>query len=448
MTKPNFFCTQTFAKILNLPCTVFSNISSVTTDSRKIKASSCFVAIIGDNMDGHQFIPQAIKSGAICILAQKDRVTSDALQQNPQVQFLLVDDVIIAFRKFAGEYRQQYNIPVIAVIGSVGKTTTKEFIASMLTGKFQHVQKTLGSQNGFLGIAITIMDWQPNTDAAVVEIGIDDIGAMEQHIDLVRPTHTVLTQTGPEHLHQLKDESTAAREELLGLSGTVQLNGAAFYNALDPVQAKWATQNASPFLFSFTASNDADCPLPGDHHLSNFAAAKTLVNHLGLSSEQILAGLKNFKTATGRTEIHHLNDRLTVLADHYNSNPTSLKAALLLLQDYCKQHDGIGFAVLGDMLELGLDEERYHRVLALEFASPDSKIKKLILFGPRMRWLFDEMKCSVPQVPVNYFESIDACIDDVKKTIQDFKLKQKPIATLIKGSRGMKLERVLDAIKI
>ena len=175
-----FWNTKRIAEVLQLHTPAqTSEIIDIVTDSRKVKPGSLFVAYKGDAMDGHDFIDSAIQSGAAAILTEKDVV-------NPGKTIVFkVPSTLNALRRLAHVYRKSFQVPFIGVVGSVGKTTTKELIYSILQGKYSKVQKTEGSQNGFLGIPITLLSISPDCEVAVIEIGIDDIGAMEQHLALV-----------------------------------------------------------------------------------------------------------------------------------------------------------------------------------------------------------------------------------------------------------------------
>jgi UDP-N-acetylmuramoyl-tripeptide--D-alanyl-D-alanine ligase len=432
-----FWNTQKIAEILSLPHAPLDQpIAEITTDSRKVAPGFLFAAIQGDQMDGHDFIPSAIEKGCVAILCEKPIITPES------VTVFQVPSVLNALRSLAHTYRQSFSIPFVGVVGSVGKTTTKELISSILHGKYTHVLKTEGSQNGFLGIPLTLLNLKPQTEAAVIEIGIDDIGAMEQHLALVEPTHLVVTALGPEHLHQLKTVEIAAEEELKAFDYARDQGKKMAINLADPFVKTWffhngAKLNSSLFLTYEKADQEFlglfPSPLPGAHHEHNLLAAITMGKLLGLTTEQMQTGLKTFKTAFGRTEIHQLPNAVTVIADYYNSNPTSLTAALQLLKSPHKN-----LAVLGDMLELGEQEESFHREIAKEILS--CRIDGVYLYGPRMKWLLDELvKNHYSQAM--HFETHEQLTQVLKANLspQD--------QVLIKGSRGMKMETVFKLLQ-
>lgn len=432
-----FWNTERVAQVLQLQSPLHSTeITDIITDSRKVKPGSLFAAYKGDAMDGHDFIESAIRSGATAILTEKD-------VPNPGNAIVFkVSSTLEALRQLAHAYRLSFQIPFIGVVGSVGKTTTKELIFSLLQGKYGKVQKTEGSQNGFLGIPITLLSLSTDCEVAVIEIGIDDIGAMEQHLALVEPTHLIVTALGPEHLHQLKTVEIAASEELKAFDYALDQEKKMAINLADSFVAQWFQKNSSYLINkNFLTYEKADSdflskfpsPLPGSHHEHNLLAAVTMGTLLGLTEAEMQKGLKTFKTAYGRTEIHQLPNDVTVIADYYNSNPTSLTAALHLLKSNTKN-----VAVLGDMLELGEQEETFHREIANEIVKLD--IDEVYLYGSRMKWLLDELN-KKHFSKASHFETHEQLTQALKKALTPHD------QVLIKGSRGMRMETVFKLLQ-
>jgi UDP-N-acetylmuramoyl-tripeptide--D-alanyl-D-alanine ligase len=325
--------TDQVARILGLPRPSLSlPISQITTDSRQVQPGALFVAIAGDSFDGHTFIPEAIAKGAIAVLSERPGAHETGA-------FFQVPSTLNAIRSLAHTYRKSFNIPLIAVVGAVGKTTTKELISSILHGKFKSILKTEGSQNGFLGIPLTLLNLKPGTEIGVIEIGIDEIGAMEQHLNLVDPTHLILTRTGPEHLHQLKTVEIAADEELKAFDFAIQHHRPIAINLSDPFVLAWFKKNQARLkglahpTYSLNASDKPDylgtfnaesrvltlkgnsgsksflCPLPGEHHAHNLLASIVVSRFFGLSDPEIEKGIATFKTAYGLA-LHQLHERV------------------------------------------------------------------------------------------------------------------------------------------
>lgn len=457
--------THKVAEILSLkPSLQNFRIQNITLDSRQVQKGSLFIAIKGDTHDGHEFIEKAIQAGAAAVVSEK-KIT----EGSDSCEVFQVPSSLDAIRTLAYSYRKSHSIPFIAVVGAVGKTTTKEIISSLLEGKFAHVLKTEGSQNGFLGIPLTLLRLKPETEVAVIEIGIDEIGAMEKHLNLVEPTHAILTKIGPEHLHQLKTIDIAAEEELkafdYGLAHKVPLA----VNLSDEYVFNWFQKNRSrldPKLYVTYSMSPSDraqilgsysldqnqltvethiggviederfsTPLPGVHHALNLLAALSMCRFFKLSTEELHQGLSTFKTAYGRTEIYHLENEIDVIGDHYNSNPTSLLAAITLLTS--KKGAPHYHAALGDMLELGDAEEQFHREIAPKILS--SGVTHVWLYGDRMKWLRDELN-QLKFKNVQHFDSHKALTQNLKKSLSP------KDQILVKGSRGMKMESVLKSL--
>ncbi len=204
--------------------------SFVTTDSRHARPGCLFVALKGDKMDGHDYIDIAISQGARGVLCKRGTPIKDT----SEISLFPVEDSLSAYRKLAAAWRKEFSIPIVAVAGSVGKTTTKEMLASILRGKFERILKTEGSQNGFVGIPMTLLAMTVEHQVAVVEVGIDEPDAMAQHIQLVHPTQALLTVVSEEHLERLRDIPTVAHEEGEALRLTALQGGVALINMDDP----------------------------------------------------------------------------------------------------------------------------------------------------------------------------------------------------------------------
>lgn len=450
---------------------------SVTTDSRKVGQGSLFVAIPGEQFDGHQFIEAAVKAGATGIVGEKSKLPASLPKH---IAVFAVSDTTEAYRRLGGAWRRLFNIPVVVVAGSVGKTTTKELLSAILRGKFSNVVSTRGSQNGYLGIPMTLLDIQASTEIAVIEVGIDEIGAMKKHIELVLPTASLLTAIGPEHLEKLIDVPTVAKEEALALTLTAKSGGVTVVNMDDPwirkihpqlvfsqqvwrcgmlpiasadeaadskiTQGDWIESTTAGQLdtLKITRENgsqfELSLPLPGRHNASNLLLAVAMALALELSPIEIQRGLAQFQGAYGRSELRVLPQNTPVVCDYYNANPSSVEAGLDVLSQVARaQGARAKHAVLGDMLELGALEEQMHRDLSKSIAS--HAIERVFLFGPRMKWLEDELKKSGFHGEVLHFADHQTLAN---RLISVFRLGD---ALLIKGSRGMKMEEVWKIVE-
>jgi UDP-N-acetylmuramoyl-tripeptide--D-alanyl-D-alanine ligase len=458
--------------------------SSVTTDSRKVAPGSLFVALSGEKWDGNDFIETAIQAGAKGVIYRRGASVS----AREKVAFFPVDDTIQAYRRLAACWRREFSIPVVVVAGSAGKTTTKELLSAILGGKWNAVLKTQGSQNGFVGIPMTLLELRSKNQAAVIEIGIDEIGAMAQHMNLIAPTAAVLTAIGPEHLEKLRDVPTVAQEEGIALSHVAKNKGLVAIALDDPwikpheailkdgkkisftlgahsreIQHSTEAPPSETLLGQLSSDlrsltfegaglkkTTVALPLLGRHNASNLLAALAIAAGLGLTTEEIKKGLAQFKGAEGRSEIQELPGPSTVICDYYNAQPASVQAGIELLNDLSKASRGspskapthvsaARWVCLGDMLELGENEEAFHRELAPQLIR--LKIENVLLSGPRMRFLLDELK------KLNFLghaEHFESQLDLGQALIQ----RAKPGDTLlIKGSRGMKMEEVWKVLQ-
>ncbi|MEK6705392.1 MAG: UDP-N-acetylmuramoyl-tripeptide--D-alanyl-D-alanine ligase [Bdellovibrionota bacterium] len=448
--------------------------SSVITDSREVsKHKGClFLALKGEKFDGHDFIEAAIKSGATGIIYSSEKLLPEKLSKLSSVFFFTVRDTLEAYRSLAMAWRRQFKIPIVAIAGSVGKTTTKEILAAVLSSKWTRILKTKGSRNGFVGIPMTLLELSADHEAAVIEIGIDEPGAMEKHLELVAPTMSLVTTVAPEHLEKLGSIENVAKEEALALSYTANSNGVAVINLNDEWLSPYfssidvdrigfsladvtsAVHSSDDILVGTLQKSrkpelrcqglgltDFTVPLPmsGAHNASNLLGALAAALKLSLTPKEIIRGLSSFVPPEGRSEIMHLPTGVTVICDYYNANPASVAAGLKLLDELAANNgDVLRWACLGDMLELGSDEEYFHRAIAKNINK--SNIQNILLLGKRMRWLFDELSATPAGRQVFHFNSHADLSTYLLKYLKSND------CVLIKGSRGMKMEEVWKAV--
>jgi UDP-N-acetylmuramoyl-tripeptide--D-alanyl-D-alanine ligase len=427
---------------------------SVTTDSRKVEPGCLFVAIPGDSFDGHDFVAQAIEKGARGVLCRRGTAIEPKKDQ--------------AYRKLGAAWRREFSIPIVAVAGSVGKTTTKELLSAVLQGKWPQVLRTQGSQNGFVGIPMTLLEIRSHHGAAVIEVGIDEPGAMIQHMQVVGANAAVLTRIAPEHLEKLLDLPTVAREEGIALTTVATNGGLVAVNLDDPwVRPHFNTlrtgrkvgytmgehlvsgalvgtvtqdgrlkveglDSAKPVLFT--------PPLPGKHNAANLLAAIAIAHGLGLTQADIEAGLKTFRGAEGRSELRTLGKATPVVCDYYNASPASMEAGFELLSDVAHSKGASARrAALGDMLELGADEEKFHRNLADSIVRLG--LEHVLLYGTRMQWLHQELQNRGFKGALTHHATHEELAGALLHA------SRAGDAILIKGSRSMKMENVWKALQ-
>ena len=425
-------------------------ICKVTVDSRQVSAGALFIATVGERSDGHDYIKSAFEKGAVCAVSQKEL-------PDPPGPYLLVRDSLKALKDGAEAYRQTFDIPVIGITGSVGKTSTKEMIASVLSQHFS-VLKTPGNFNNEIGVPLTLFLIDEEHEAAVLEMGMNHFGEMHRLSKMVRPTHCVFTNIGVAHLEFLgsRDGILKAKSEMFDYAGT---NAPVFLNG-DDDKLITLTDRRPAFTFGLSSSLDlfADqieslglegircrirqtdglsltvtVPLPGIHMVYNALAGACVGLSLGLTAEEIRAGIGKLKPVSGRSNILHTG-RYTLLDDCYNSNPVSMCAMLDVLNDTQARK----VAVLGDMGELGKDSEKLHASVGEHLK--DLQIDVVVTVGSLSLAIHEAAKKAAPDALCLHFEDPDAFL---QKSSQILKPGD---AVLIKASHYMGFARIVSAL--
>ncbi len=420
-------------------------ITSVERDSRQIREGSLFLAIQGERVDGHDFIETCYQNGAICAICEHAPETNDHA-------YILVPSTLEAVKKIGKAYRQKFDIPIIGVSGSVGKTSTKEMLYAVLSQGFK-THKTQGNLNNELGVPLTLLSMPEDTEAAVIEMGISDFGEMTRLSEMVQPTVCVLTVIGNCHLECLidRDGVLKAKTEMFAHAtpnADIVLNGdddklitvtnvngkkPIFYGFSDN-HAYYASsiENRAEDGITCTAHfGDTALPLTipaiGDYMVSNALAAVAVGKLLGLSNEQIQRGVAAYQTVGSRANVIRTG-KITIIDDCYNANPTSVKASL----DTLVRFSGRRVAILGDMKELGANETALHFETG-EHAKQIG-IDLVLAVGP----LAKELAKGADGV---WFEDVDALNAALSSYIQEGD------TVLVKASRSMRLERVVERLK-
>lgn len=422
-------------------------IKNVVTDSRKVEEGSLFLAIKGEKTDGHNYIQAVLNHDAAGVICER---IPDDLDTDGKGDFLVVPDVLQALKEIAEYYRRGLNIKVVGITGSVGKTTTKEFIASVLAKKYK-VCKTQGNFNNEIGVPLTILQIREDDEIAVLEMGMNHFGEMHRLSQMARPDICVMTNIGQCHLEFLgsREGILKAKSEIFDFwnqDGSIVVNGDD-----DKLQTIKGVCGKVPIRFGKKASNDyymtdvinkgllgsemkiigpdmeleVKVPLPGEHMLFNALAATAVGELLDLTKEQIIHGLEEVKSVGGRSNVIDCGDYI-IIDDCYNANPVSMKAALDLL---CTAKER-KVAILGDMFELGTDSACMHAEVG-EYAY-QKRIDEIICIGEES----EHMSQAAPGS--HYFKTLE----DAMKRIPE--ILKKGDAILIKASHGMNFKLIVD----
>lgn len=436
------------------------NAGDVVIDSREIKEDGVFIAVKGERTDGHSYIAQVFAKGALGVICER-------VPENAAGPFILVKNSLQALKDIAECYRRMLSIPVVGITGSVGKTSTKELIASVLAQRF-NVLKTAGNYNNEIGLPLTVMKIGPQHEAAVLEMGISEFGEMHRLSKIARPDICVITNIGQCHLENLhtRDGILKAKSEIfdyMSPKAHIFLNGdddklctVQEVKGIRPVcfglseeNAYYADEIENRGLFGthcriHTPQGDfeAQIPLPGVHMVYNALAATAVGMSLGIGIEQIQAGIVSVKPVGGRSNIIRLEDR-TIIDDCYNASPASVRGALELLSSAATRR----VAILGDMFELGAQERQLHREIGVY--AVQGKCDVLIGVGTLTEEMCDAARESLKDVPhtsdrkmrILHFDTLEELENELPAVLQ-------PEDTiLVKASHGMGLAQVVEFLK-
>jgi len=436
----------------------------VCTDTRQPSPGACFVALKGERFDAHDFLPDAARAGAACAVVAEARAAT--LAGKAGLPLLAVPDTLAALGALARFHRRRFRIPLVAVTGSNGKTTTREMIAGILATRGP-VLKSEGNLNNEVGVPLTLLRLSPEHAAAVVEMGMSHPGEIARLAAVAEPQVGVVTNAFPAHLAGLGtvDAVADAKAELYrGLPAV----GIAVANADDARMLKRAQASGRRLItfavgrgrrgdvvvlevLSHTAEGlsfllgignrevEMRVPLVGVHNAVNAAAAAAAAVALGCSDREIARGLAGVQPVGRRLRLERLPSGAFLVDDCYNANPASMSAALRTLAELAAASGARPAAVLGDMLELGPIEAEAHRALGEEAVRAGARL--LAFFGPRSRaGLAAARAAGLPEGDGFHTEDVGALAAFVRERLRpgDF--------LLVKGSRGMKLERLVEAL--
>ena len=428
-------------------------ISGVTTDSREVEAGDLFVCVRGSRVDGHSFAEKAAASGAVCRLSE-ERLSDGC-------PYILVDDTLRALRDLAEYYRSLFQIPVIGIIGSVGKTTAKELTAAVL-GREKCVLKTHANLNNEIGVPLTLLNLREEHEAAVVEMGISDFGEMRVLAKMVRPDIVVMTSIGYCHLEKLGDLKGVLKAksevfEFTEADAVAVLNG-------DDENIKNLDTGTRVVTYGLGKDNDyraekleslgfkgISCdiigpdlniftliPAFGSHIAYGALAAAAVGRILGVAPESILRGLADYHPVGGRANVSY-TDLLAIIDDTYNANPNSMAAAVRSLSSIRSPGSvqGKRIAILGDMKELGIDSAYLHRKIG-ELAA-EVGIDLVIAIGEEAGNIADG--CALKGGKSVYLRTKDELYPYLRRLLK------KGDVVLVKASHSMEFGEIVERLK-
>ncbi len=458
-------------------------VTSVTTDSRHAASGALFVALSGERHDGHDFVARAAAAGARAVLVERpvSLPVAGASPGGSSCAVITVSDTLRALGALARAHRERFSIPVVGITGSVGKTTTKELAAQALEAAGLRVLRTAGNLNNLIGVPMTLFGLEPGHDAAVIEMGMNVPGEIARLTEITRPTVGVVTSVAEVHTEGVGGIAGVAREKAALLVGLAP-DATAIMTADDAALQPWRSRIEAARVVTFGLSESAQVRLIGttltatgtraDLHLADAAAATTgeggaLSVQLALIGEgparsataalaialdvlgpsglmAAVEGLGRVQPDEGRARPLAGPHGCTLLDDTYNASPRSTRLAMHAARTLAQARGGRAIAVLGDMLELGAESERLHEDLGA--AAVGAGIEVLLACGSEMRAaargaLVAAARSAVRGVRIESLEDPTEAIDLLRDLVADGDV------VLIKGSRSMRMERVVEALR-
>lgn len=436
------------AKVCGGEFNIDTEITSVAIDTRKIEKGCLFICIKGERFDAHRFIDEAFEKGAAAVM-----ISEDVKIDKPYIK---VDDTAKQMLSLAGYYRSKFDIPIVALTGSVGKTTTKEFTHLVVNSKYKAI-KTLGNLNNEIGLPQMLFMLDSSTEAAVIEMGMNHFGEIHRLSTATQPTVGIITNIGVSHIENLGSREGILEAKLEILDGLKKgapllLNGdndllstvknddykIYFYAVDNDADFKAVDIKENPNTTSFTVQyfgkeQKITIPAIGKHNVYNALAAFAVGILLDIDAETAADALKNYEPSGMRQKVVEING-ITSIEDCYNASPDSMKAGITALAGIqaCKK-----IAVLSDMLELGEYSEQAHYDVGTMAA--ENKIDYLLCVGSDAKYIVDGARDN---------GLLNAYLFDSKQSLTDklFEIAEKGDAVLFKASRGMKLEEVISEI--
>ncbi len=434
-------------------------IPQITTDTRKISDGDLFIALRGENFDGADFAADALAKGAAAVLIA-ELISADVQKALKKAKgaVLTVADTLAAYQAIAHAWRMKFDIPVVAITGSNGKTTTKDLTAAVLSGRGA-VCRTAANYNNEVGLPLTLLGITAEDTAAVVEIGMRGLGQIAALAPVAAPNIGIVTNVCEVHMELLGSIENIAKAkaelvEAIPAGGTVILNADdARVAAMRPLagegvrvltygisadadvraQALRCTADGSQFMVTWANErHDYSIPLAGRHNVSNALAALAAGFVLGLTPQEMQTGLSHLSASKMRYEVHEVG-AWRFINDAYNASPSSMRAAI---ETTANLYEGRKIAVLGDMLELGDAAEEAHRRIGRRVA--ELGFAALVTYGPQARWMHEEAEAA--GCAAHHAETHAEAAEILKSLLVDGD------TVLFKGSRGMKMEEIIGRL--
>ncbi|WP_347550445.1 UDP-N-acetylmuramoyl-tripeptide--D-alanyl-D-alanine ligase [Pseudalkalibacillus hwajinpoensis] len=424
----------------------------VATDTRKDCTNKLFVPIVGEVFDGHRFIDRAIANGATGTLWEKSKPFPEDLKD--RIHVYMVDDTTIGLQNLAMQVLKQQKPYVIGVTGSNGKTTVKDMLEAVLSPKYK-TYKTQGNLNNHWGLPMTVLAMPEETEVLILEMGMSGAGEISLLSKIANPDVAIITNIGESHLEQLGSRENIAKAKMeifegLKADGLLVIDGdepllsgieinkvSCGYAETNDLQIERVEKKEKGYAFTLKSETDSfEIHLLGKHNIKNAVYSIASARKLGMSEQEIRTGLSSLRLTGMRLEQHRLLSGALIINDAYNASPTSMKAALETLAEL----EGFDkkIAVLGDMYELGCNEEALHRDIGSSIRKP---ISEVVTVGDKGKWIYDGLTEDEAQVvpAVSFVNKEDAA------SYLAGKLDDRTVV-LLKASRGLGLETILKAL--
>jgi UDP-N-acetylmuramoyl-tripeptide--D-alanyl-D-alanine ligase len=420
---------------------------TISTDSRSLPTGCLFFAITGDKFDGHDFAQSALTAGAAYVVVQSNKV--GLIPVGLESRYILVTDTLLAIQELAKIYRETFSIPILAIGGSNGKTTTKELTHSVCSIKFK-THSTRFSQNNHLGVPLTILSMPKDTEIGIFEIGANHHNEHTELLSVLKPNHVLITNNGSDHLEGFIDQSGVrkANKEIYDYAKIAKSHAFVCDTQIDLLEDSSGLERTiygynrySEYIFGKQGTMYASIThkdqliqsnLVGEYNRENIMAAGVIGLYFGLSLDDVVLGIKNYQPSLMRSEIREKNNLIWIV-DCYNANPSSMTAAL---DNYEKYQSNEKYAILGDMFELGESSWQEHYAILERVKRAGYAL--VICIGS------DYNKHNCKDQNILFFPDHTSAKEYIINKPNLFPFRA---TLLLKGSRGMKMEQCLDYIK-